>query len=91
LCAGLKKGATVEEFDSWIFAEGREKGQYGLVKTKFGYHIIYYVDSEDIWVDQVREVIVTERVDAMLEEAQRLWPMEVTYRKIFLGNVNLVG
>jgi len=44
----VKKDSMVEEFDAWIFDESREPGDTGLVKTQYGYHVMYFVhrDSE---------------------------------------------
>lgn len=91
LCSGIKKGQTVDEFDSWCFDESRENGHYGLVKTKLGYHIIYFLDSEDTWITDTRNEMVVEQVDIMIANAQARWPLEVNYKKIFLGTVNLIG
>lgn len=43
LYAGVKTGEMVEEFDAWIFDSSRKSGDTGLVKTRFGYHIMYFV------------------------------------------------
>ena len=36
-------GQMVEEFNDWCFDKDRSTGDTGIVKTRFGYHIIYYV------------------------------------------------
>ena len=46
------KGEMVEEFDSWIFDESRKAGDTGLIKTQYGYHIMYFVNRDgdlDAW------------------------------------------
>ena len=43
----------VAEFDAWIFDANRKYGDYGLVKTTYGYHLMFFVhgDTElDTWV-----------------------------------------
>lgn len=44
-------GKTVEAFDAWCFAEGRETGDTDIVETSYGYHIMYYVGDtgESYW------------------------------------------
>jgi len=37
------QGQMVEAFDSWCFDESRNIGDHGIVKTEFGYHIMYFV------------------------------------------------
>lgn len=43
----VTKGYMVEAFDAWIFDESRTPGDTGLVKTEFGYHVMYFVHRDD--------------------------------------------
>ena len=56
----VTKGYMVAEFDAWIFDPSREYGDYGLVKTQHGYHLMFFVhgDTEvDLWIfDETRQV-----------------------------------
>ena len=36
----------VAEFENWLFA-AKEKGETGIVKTSYGYHIMYYVGENE--------------------------------------------
>ena len=46
----VKEGEMVEEFNNWLFDDQRKSGDNGIVHTKFGYHIMYYVgDNEPEW------------------------------------------
>ncbi len=40
-------GQMVAEFNDWCFADGRQTGDYGLVKTKYGWHLIYFCAEGD--------------------------------------------
>ncbi|MGN1000297.1 MAG: peptidylprolyl isomerase [Faecousia sp.] len=51
----VKKNAMVTEFDAWIFADGREYGDNGIVKTQYGYHLMFFVHADravDDWVHE---------------------------------------
>ena len=53
LYTGVSSGQMVAEFDEWIFDTSRKTGDTGLVKTKFGYHVMYFVDRDgpvDEWL-----------------------------------------
>lgn len=53
LYENILKGDMVAEFDAWIFDANRKYGDYGLVKTTYGYHLMFFVhgDTElDTWV-----------------------------------------
>jgi len=41
-------GQMVENFDAWCFEDGRKAGDHGIVKTEFGYHIMYFVGECDL-------------------------------------------
>lgn len=47
LYKGISKGEMVEEFDSWIFDKSRSSEDIEIVKTDFGYHLIYFQDYND--------------------------------------------
>lgn len=34
-------GDMVDEFDTWLFADGRAAGDTGIVKSDYGYHVMY--------------------------------------------------
>ncbi len=47
----ITKGQMVEEFENWIFDRSRMEGDTGLVKTEFGWHVMYFVgDGLEGWV-----------------------------------------
>ena len=52
------QGTMVEEFDAWCFDPSREYGDTEIVKTEYGYHLIYYVgEGEPSWKVQAREAL----------------------------------
>ena len=40
-------GQMVEAFNDWCFASDRKAGDYEIVETEYGYHLIYFVDKAD--------------------------------------------
>ena len=45
------KGETADEFDAWIYDDSRKAGDVGIIKTKFGYHVMYYIgDGRTAWM-----------------------------------------
>lgn len=47
----VAKGKMVTEFDEWIFDASRTEGETGLVKTVYGYHVMYFIRRDDA-IDQ---------------------------------------
>ena len=44
LYADVYAGQMVQPFEEWIFDSSRKAGDTGLVKTQYGYHVMYFVD-----------------------------------------------
>ena len=91
---GLYEGITsgtnfVEEFLNWCMDENRQIGDSGLVKTQFGYHIMYFSATEPIWYaaseNGFRADTMNKRVDAVAES----FKLETDYDKVQLCYVNL--
>ena len=40
-------GQMVTNFNDWCFAEGRKTGDYGIVESEYGYHLIYFVSYDE--------------------------------------------
>lgn len=53
LYSNVYSGQMVAEFDEWIFDVSRKTGDTGLVKTQYGYHVMYFVSRKgpvDEWL-----------------------------------------
>lgn len=44
LYTDVATGEMVQPFEAWIFDSSRQSGDTGLVKTQYGYHVMYFVD-----------------------------------------------
>lgn len=90
LYTGLDKNTSfVKEFVDWYMAEDRKVGDYGLIKTDYGYHIMYCSAIEGKWVEECRQGLLTDAYAEILEAAMKEYPMDVNYKKIVLGVVNM--
>lgn len=43
LYEAVTPGQMVDTFNSWLFKEGHKAGDYGVIKTDYGYHLMYMV------------------------------------------------
>ena len=90
LYTDLDKDTTfVDEFVDWYMDENRKVGDYGLIKTTYGYHIMYCSDIQAEWIAAARDGVMNEESARILSEATSQYPMEVTYKNIVLGVVDL--
>ena len=91
LYENVTQGQMVEEFDAWCFDEARQTGDHGIVKTTYGYHVMYFVSSTPIWEYYARQDLMTEKSGVMLDELVAPYSMDVDYSAITLGYVNMAG
>ena len=80
------KGTTVEEFDAWIYDEARKEGDVELVKTEYGYHIIYYVgEGPTAWKVTADTALRNEEYQNHLEDLQEKYALEYDLEAKFLA------
>ncbi len=82
-------GQMVQAFNDWSFDPSRQTGDYGLVKTEYGYHIMYFVDSRPMWRQYAQSDWLSEQTNLMLEETVAAHPATIHYDKIVLGDLEL--
>ena len=75
----------VPTFKEWYLDESRQVGDTGLVKSDYGYHIMYFSGSEDIWYATAESDLISETVNAKLPEAKEKYPITIDYSAIKLG------
>ncbi len=89
LYEGVYVGQMVEPFENWCFDESRQYGDYGIVKTNYGYHIMYFVGSDLVWFQTAESDMMVEKGNEFLTEIVEQNPAQIDYSAIALGNVNL--
>ncbi len=83
------EGQMVPEFNDWCFDENRQYGDYDLVRTSYGYHVMFFVKSEPRWTYYAESDWMNEQSTKLLEDIVAKHPMEVTYENIALGVVKM--
>ena len=68
----VAQGDMIPNFNDWVFAEGRQVGDTGLVKntesTVKGWHVIYYQGpNEPTWITSARQALWSEDVASDME------------------------
>ena len=89
LYTDVYEGEMVAEFNDWCFDESRQYADTGLVRTSYGYHVMFFVAGTEQWYLAAQQEIVSEACSKILEDALAESPMEVEYKKIRLGEVKL--
>ena len=90
LYTGVYAGQMVKTFNDWCFDASRQSGDYGIVETKFGYHIMFFsARGEDTWLTKTRQAYISQQQTELLEDILAQYEMTVHYGKISLAHVNL--
>ncbi len=64
-------GQMVPEFEDWaLAAEERKAGDVGIVETEYGYHIMYFIEREEVsnWETEIRDEKVSEEFTEFSED-----------------------
>ena len=88
LYTNVTLGQMVAPFEEWCFDESRKTGDYGLVQTDYGYHIMYYVRSQETWVADLTSQLVNERSTELVNSAVEQYPIETNLKKVVLSNTS---
>lgn len=84
-----KETNFVEEFKNWYLDKNRQKGDTGLVKSVYGYHIMYFSNSQEIWYATAVQQIMGDRVSKLIEGGKETFPVTYTFGKIALAEIAL--
>lgn len=82
----IYKGQTVTEFNDWCFDPARQAGDTEVIKTDYGYHVMYFVgENIPYWQMDVEEVMrsndYTDYVDGVKAElGMKTFPFGIAFR-----------
>ena len=89
LYTGVTEGQMVEAFNDWCFDADRKAGDYGIVKTQFGYHIMYFCGSQLLWESQAKSDLISQMSGDFLNDAVAAADAKIDYSAIKLGFVDM--
>ena len=88
LYQGVRKGQMTPAFDAWCFDGSRQPGDYGIVKTEYGYHIMYFVGSNPDWRLYAEQALKSQMLKDKLDGLKEAYPASFDYSKMALGFVD---
>ena len=89
LYSGVTKGQMVEAFNDWCFDSSRQVGDYGIVKTQYGYHIMYFCGSQLLWESQAESDLLAQLSNDFINTAVEAADVKIDYSAIKLGFVDM--
>ena len=89
LYENVYQGQMVAPFEEWCFDGSRQYGDTDLVKTTYGYHVMYYVGHDLMWKEYARTDWLNAQTAEFLDKIVEAYPIEVTYGNITLGKADI--
>ncbi len=82
-------GQMVTEFNDWCFAADRAYGDHGIVKTPYGFHIMFFVGESDSsrWYDTALQDLVAVRMNEILDELVEKYPLKFDFTKVRIYDI----
>ena len=74
----------VEEFSDWSFDQTRVYGDTGIVKTSYGYHIMFFMEQTELqgWLEIAKEQMIQEQMLEHLDALCEQYPLSFDFSKI---------
>lgn len=86
LYENVLKGQMVTEFEDWIYDDARKAGDVELVKTQYGWHMMYYVgEGKTAWKVTAENGLKNEDYEKHLEELNEKYELEYDYEAMFIS------
>ncbi|MBP5225009.1 MAG: peptidylprolyl isomerase [Lachnospiraceae bacterium] len=76
LYTDVPQGQMVPTFNDWCFDESRQPGDYGIVDTDFGAHIMYFEGSHVAWAQNAENTLFDELYQKIRSEQEALTPIQ---------------
>lgn len=71
------EGTMVAPFEEWSFDKARKKGDTGIVKTDYGYHIMYFENvGKPAWMGEVAAKIKDDTYMKLYKEIEKTYKIE---------------
>ena len=70
LCEGVTLGSMVSEFEDWAIDDSRKYGDVGIVKSQFGYHIMFFINDKPSYESQIIVNMRNEKLNEIIESAE---------------------
>lgn len=78
LYSQVVKDYMIDEFNDWIFDDSRVSGDYDIIKTDYGYHIMYFVGKDEIaWKLTAKKAVESEDYENYKTELETLYEVVI--------------
>ena len=82
---GLRKGQLMDALDAWCFDPARQPGDTTIIRSNYGYHILYFSGSKEAAMVQAEEDLTAQKQAQFIAAAREQYPVKVDYSAISLS------
>lgn len=76
LYSSLKEGQLCQALNDWCFDSARQVGDFGVVRSEEGVHIVYLSSIEEIWYAEAEADLAEKLASEIVSTAREKYPME---------------
>lgn len=69
LYEGVEQGEMVSEFENWALDDSRQYGDTDIVKSDYGYHIMYFINKAASYKIDIIQDLRSEKLNELIEDA----------------------
>ncbi len=80
----IQRGELIQPLDEWAFDPARENGEVGIVRSDYGWHLLFYTGSVEIWYAEAEKDLIASRLMQALAEVKENYPIQIDYTAIEL-------
>ena len=90
LYENVYEGMMVQTYNDWCFDGARQVGDHGLVKTQFGYHIMFFSGSRTAWQSEAKAALIEELSYNLVPEMMEKYPAVIDFSLVALSDLDIM-
>lgn len=84
----IRQGQLMDILDEWCFDDSRQVGDTTILRSDYGYHILYFCGSREIAAAEAEAALTAQRQRELIDAAREQYPMAVHYSAISLSEAD---
>lgn len=85
LYVDLEQGELMPELDAWCFDGARQHGDYEIIRSAAGYHIVFLSAVNEDWYTDAENRLLNQLYSELVFDAMERYPAQIDFSAIRLG------
>ncbi len=83
----IRQGQLAPELDAWCFDPARQHGDYEIIRSACGYHIVFFSSATEDWYTASESGLRKQYFTNLIAQALGKHPTQISYSAICLGQI----